>query len=1193
MTDRATLFGFARNTVLRAGAGTGKTETLATLFLHLAGGLCDQDVWGKSGLSCERIVALTFTDKAAVEMRERITDAMRALAYESPPTGITSSHEPTRRAAARKWADSRGLSRGGRARMEALAESAVRLDRPLPMRTEWERVAFQLARARIGTFHGFAAGVLRAIALDVGVDPTARVCEQEEADRLLRKAITDALANAARRDVDAVADLVAAAGGFDPEGDHGVVVRFVSMVHAMDEAGLTIDELSVGSVLEGSPPQPYIVADAIAELSRASERVARLREDNVPERMARLARAMESLGPLDSPRSAREAIEILRTAPLPDKNRTRAIETEANRARTLIDALKDAALATHSAWLSHAARDILHDARHRFGQLKAQRRVLDFADLLRKVRDGLRDEHALRRAFKQRFDAVLVDEFQDTNRVQRDLLFLLREQKETENEGVADASRLEPSGLLLVGDAKQSIYAFRGADVGVFLETERDLCNAGGVSLALTESYRSVDAVLHAINPVTAALLGRDLTAHGQPMYDPARDALVAESAGDGEARVELMLVGTGTAAEVRALEAQAIVRRIKKLTQGGGDYAPGWRAPRMDEIAVLVPTWAHMAPIKQALQSEQIPYAQLGGPGFWERREVDDLVMLLRVVADPADRLALASVLRGPIVALSDAALAHVMGRQSTFDSVLDPHADVRDALAEDDLQRLDRARPMLRKLIERGAALAPDEVLRSALAESGFAAVLAALPLGAQRVANVDKLVGLATEASRRGDESATIAGFVRFVDRMRAADEHETEADIAELSLGAVQLLSMHAAKGLEWPVVFLAQTSRRRRNYAERVLIDARKRVVALPPGYDAPQSFVELRRDAHAAEADDQRRLLYVGLTRAKDLVIVSGPSDEGEGEWRSLSRALMSLTPEHVRLVRGDSDGEAIAVRANAADTQADPRAATAMDPGAIAAQPEPKRTALAVLGRVEAEALSEFARCPRRYAHRYTLGLREHPSRETLERLVRMLVTQAMGCPAGAEAQTLAGLRAAHRDEGDPATLEAAVSLARGALARATGRAMGGSQALVGANLAGAVRIAHQGHTLALTTHTDLLVQAEALDPSRAGLAVLRIALEGGVSDADWWRDELVGSVLTMRAKLPENEPLHAAVWFVGQGEDHLAWLTPRELGRDRDRVFEQAQKLGQALTDQHWDGRARGQCERALCGYVQRCHG
>lgn len=1207
--SRARLFRFARNTVLRAGAGTGKTEALTTLYLHLVGGLADPEVWGRQGVQPERVVALTFTEKAALEMRERIAEAVHLLALEALPSGLSSLDASVRERAARHWGSVRGLSQSVVQRVLALADSAVTLGRPLPSGEVWQRVGFALGRARIGTFHGFAAGMLRSAALDIGLDPSFRVIEQEEADRLLRAATLAALSHAARKDVAAVVDLMATAGGVDADADHGLVALIADLVRALEEKGFLADELGVRPVVERVGVQTFMAAETLARFAAACEKTPSLREDGSARRMADLAASIAALGGIETPEQARRCADLLARNPLPGRTRTRRFEALAEETRAAIEALHDASLAILSERLAMHARAVVADAQRRFREQKAQRSVLDFSDLMHRLRDALRDDHRLRRVVKQRFDAVLVDEFQDTSAVQRDLLYFLRERRDRERiVGRGDsleARDLEPAGLLLVGDAKQSIYAFRNADVSVFLTTERDLAEAGGARLELTDSYRSLDTVIEAINPVSEALLGSGLIAHGESMYDPARDALMAAEQGDGKVRVELLFVPGGRADEVRGAEARAIARRIKTLVEAPGPFAPGWRAPRYDDVAVLIPSWSHLEPLKKALNEQSIPYALLGGPGFWERREVDDLVVLLRFVADPSDRLALASVLRGPLVGLSDAALAYLFARPATLDDLLDPPAQVRQALDADDRARLDEARPTLRRLVRFGATLGPEAVLRLALAERAYAAVLANLPFAAQKVANVDKLVGLAAAAERRGGEESDVAGFVRYVDRMRAAAQREAEADVSDVAKGAVQILSIHAAKGLEWPVVFVAQTSRRRMARSERVLIDKGKRFVALPAGFSANEGFKTLRQDMHAAEDDDQRRLLYVALTRGRDLVVVSGPREEGEGDWRSLSMALLREVPARVRVLAPGEQGPAIPVRADASQepeqVPSDEVLAQAIDPPLV-----PRRR-LSLLP----SALQEFERCPRRYFSLYEIGLDEHPRvlpgapvlapSVLLAALKDLLAAVDPGAltmdPEGALSAAAGALGAAHARS----ALAEAEALARPWVRSPLGEAVARGGALARA-LPVALALGEGERSVTLYGRVDLVLRGETL--GREGLVVVEYALGPAAAwgDAGAASHSLVleawRSALARRFAAEGGEPpvIDAAVAFLSSQRAELSFLEPRHtLGKAslEQRVLGLGDALAEGRASARWEGRQRYLCERLRCGFVPRCHG
>jgi ATP-dependent exoDNAse (exonuclease V) beta subunit len=1200
---RARLFAFERNAVVRAGAGTGKTEALATVYLHLTAGLCCPTTWPRGGVPPERIVALTFTEKAAQEMRERITEAVSQLALERLPRELESLDASTRAEAARRWGTTHGVTGAAVARVLSLADSAAAIGRPLPAPEVWQRVAWGLGRAQIGTFHGFAAGVLRRAAVDLGIDPAFSVVEAEEADRLLRNAALAALSDAARHDVNTVVELMSAAGGLGEHGERGLVTLLANLVRQLDEDGMRAQDVAVAPAVEPTDLRAYLAAHAIMEFANACADVPTLRDDGTAQRVHDIARRIEDLPPMTTPTRALERVRLLHDLVrgpqgLPARNRTRKLEPLAERAREALSHLLQDALAVVSLHLAEAARAIVADTQRRYERARKARAVLDYADLMRLLRDGLREHPSLRREWKARYDAVLVDEFQDTNRVQRDLLYLLRERRDSERPLAPGqsltAAELEPSGLLVVGDAKQSIYAFRGAEVAVFLATERELAEAGGDCLELTDSFRALDRILDAINPVTEALLtGPDV--HAREMYDRARDTLVATARGDATARVELLLVPEGKADVQRRAEADAIARRIRELSTPK-DTPPGWRPPRMDEIAILVPSWSHLEPIKRALQAHAIPFAIRGGPGFWDRREVDDLIVLLRFLVQPSDRLSLAALLRGPLVGLSDAGLAHLFAETSGIDDLLDPPSTLRAALDPDDRARLDEARTCLRRLLRFGPTLGPYGVLRQCLAERGYAAVLAGLPFGAQRVANVDKLLGIAAAAEQRGGEEADLAGFVRYVDQMRAAAQRESEANVEDAVTGSVNVMSIHAAKGLEWPVVFVAQTARRGVQRTDRVLFDARGRLVALPGGVEVPESFRALRRHAHAAEEDDMRRLLYVALTRARDLLVVSGPDGDAEGLWPVLRRALCAEAPFHVRIIAPGAAGPSLPVRSGTEtpdDEGPDLNEAPLPDP-------LPRRKlALA------ASTVQDVTWCPRRFHLLHDLGLREHTGvwseAAAADTVLRRVFAQTplwemLDDPDRALVHTLA----ATGELRESAVADTARNALRRLVASALGRALARDPSCVlGVSLPWAVRLADGSLEANVTGHADLVLRGDAID--REGVLVVRVTTlperdDRTLPGADPELDLLLACLALARRFSMGGADTAVFPCVLPLGEESRGTLIdvdPVSAEVVTQRALEALHAMLQAREMGRWEGRPRHVCDGLHCGFVARCHG
>ncbi|MEZ4390345.1 MAG: UvrD-helicase domain-containing protein [Polyangiales bacterium] len=1198
--SRARLFAFERNAVVRAGAGTGKTEALSTVYLHLVSGLTATPTWPRAGVGPERIVALTFTEKAAREMRERIAEAVALLANERLPKELESPDPRERADAARRWGATRGASAAVVARVLALAESAAAQGRPLPPPELWQRIAWSLGNAHIGTFHGFASGVLRRAAVHLGIDPAFAVLEDEDAEILLRQSVLAAVADLAQRDVTAVVELMGAAGGLGERNERGLVSVLTALVRRLDEDGRRAEDVGAVSAVDPAHFDPHVAVRRLEELAAACDTVPSLREDGSAERVRAVAAAVAALPSWQSPDDALARMRALRTlGALPPRNRTRRIEPLAEDAREAVTALSQDAVSVVSKHLAEAARGVVAAAQRGYERAKRQRAALDFADLMRLLRDALRDHAPLRREWKRRYDAVLIDEFQDTNRVQRDLLFLLRERRDAERLLAPGqslrASELEPTGLLVVGDAKQSIYAFRGAEVSVFLDTERELAEAGGERLELTDSFRALDEVLSAVNPATEALLS---SARLQGLYDRGRDALAAVTRGDGGARAELLLVPGGSADAQRRAEGEAIARRILGLATPHSDV-PGWRAPRMDEVAILVPSWSHLEPIKRALQARGIPYALRGGPGFWERREVDDLVTLLRWVADPSDRLALAALLRGPLVSVSDAGLATLLARDATLDDVLDPSASLRATLAGEDVRRLDESRGTLKRLARFGPMLGPHGALRQCLVERGFAAVLAALPFGAQRVANVDKLLGIAAAAEERGGDEADLHGFVRYVDRMRAAAQRESEADLDEAATGSVQVMSIHAAKGLEWPVVFVAQTARRPPARTERVLLDAAGDFVVLPGGADPSLSFRARRRDAHAAEDDDARRLLYVALTRARDLLVVSGPEEGGEGEWPRLREALRREAPFSVRVIppEGAVQGVAVRVRVEAGDEAPDEL------PEAPAPAPPARRRLT-----LSAPAAQDFAWCPRRFHALHDLGLREHhradvPSEAAFGVLREALAHTPLDELFSRPDEAIAAVCGAMGMRGSSADAEGARGLARRLARTALARRLRADPALLmGMSVPFASSVDLDDGALTLTGRVDAVLRGEALGVP--GLVVLALSpgdREGAEPGGGVARVDASLSLLLARrafaarldAATSGEAAVHAAVLRCTDDAVHEPALVRVDERGLSDRVAELVRQLAAARREGRWDARPRHACDALRCGFTARCHG
>ena len=777
--------------MVRAGAGTGKTTVLVERFVQAV---------IEDGVGVEQVLAITFTEKAAAEMRIRVRHRFVEL---------------DRRAEARA------------------AESA------------W-----------ISTIHGLCSRILRAHALSAGIDPGFRVLDELEAERLALDAFDGALEEFMGEGADAARiELVAA---YTPDRLRDMVRTAHAHLRSRGERHPRLPETS--------PPRP------------AGER----------ERLeAAAGAALAELGaapPSASVTAALEAIE--RRAKPPGRGGAKALRTPA--CKEYCEAL-GAVQAFERAGEEHRIHEMLrellalYDAR--FDTAKRERSGLDFEDLELIARDLLKRDAGLREAYAARFEHVLVDEFQDTNPLQNELLGLL--------------SR---DNLFRVGDENQSIYRFRHADVGLF-RGQWEAAERAGRAESITVNFRSRGELLDAIDlafertwgerfePLLAAPGVREPDARVSPCVEliavdrqrPRWDAPL-DPAGDPFGAA---LHG---APPWRAAEARLLARRVDELTRAG-PYSYG-------DVVMLFRATTGMGFFERALEERGIPVHVVGGRGYWSQQQVTDLRHWLAALANPLDGLAVYSVLASPLAGLSlDAvALIGLHARRSGRDpwwavrAALGHERDsdapaARDAL----LEALPRAD--LRKLAdfaerfesERRVAgqVSLETLIDRALTRTGYDRHVLSLPGGVRRMANVRKLMRMAREYE--ADEGRDLRGFIDTVADRDLLQTREGEAPLAAEALDAVRMMTIHRAKGLEFPVVCLADLGKggREDDGSLRISDDGvvGLQLASLGGGAVNSERLDRIKVQAKAAAEEEERRIFYVAVTRAQEHLVLSGATD--------------------------------------------------------------------------------------------------------------------------------------------------------------------------------------------------------------------------------------------------------------------------------------------------------------------------
>ncbi|HEU5050352.1 MAG TPA: UvrD-helicase domain-containing protein [Gemmatimonadales bacterium] len=599
--------------------------------------------------------------------------------------------------------------------------------------------------------------------------------------------------------------------------------------------------------------------------------------------------------------------------------------------------------------------------------------AIDFDRMITWTRDLLRQQAPVRRALQRRLHTLILDEFQDVDPVQREIAYLL---------GDPESGNPSTTRLMLVGDPKQSIYRFRRADVAVWTGVERDFTERGlGTVVALEENFRSVSPILAFVDTAIGAELDIPIEGDRHEPFEvrytpvvPTREPL------DATAVVELLVIPPDAegkawkAEESRRIEAAAVADRARELREGG---------VKPKDMAVLLAAWSDVGIYEDALRNAGLPTYTLRAEGFYDCREVLDLILALEVVRDPRDDRALFGWLRSPFVGVRDETLLALARAGAP------PRWDHLDLAETGEPELLRSASAMLREHVALRDRIPTSELLERLIERTGYLAWLALSgETGLQAIANVRKLIRMARQQPEQG-----VGDFLRAVREARARNVKEGMARLYGEDDDVVTITTIHSAKGLEWPVVFWCDLGRAPIRGVNGSLVVGRSGLALRDPDQDEQSeqwntlSLAE-EREGHA----ERKRLWYVAATRAMDRLIVGGFSAvrmnahcPGAALWKHLGRgnpvdgalvditghdgrrssALIRICEVPLELEREDIPGEGIAVEA------------------ALAGVPElPVPLApIAMRGgrsRHSATSLMQFERCQRRHWFGYVAGLRE-----------------------------------------------------------------------------------------------------------------------------------------------------------------------------------------------------------------------
>ncbi len=791
-----------RNIVIEASAGTGKTYALVQTVLRAL---------FKKGLPMESIVALTFTKKAAGEMKERIAAALQTMIKENKET-------------------------------ERARQALESID-----------------RAAISTIHSYAYSLLKRFPLAAGISADAEVDEKGvRGDDLFDEDWSVWIAAELNENTPRQKDWLQVLGKVDLSDVRELARRLVDFDVPLDHLTVSDANLSkdlapylkeIRALLSNKPDQKATkVAMACEEILSHPSFPAATPIPSSP--------AVTGRGSMDSPPVTagndviNEDVSATKAWPAEDIKRLKFLQ---NLTRNVVLG------GDHTV---HLLTELLYPFITRLRARMLAEGCLSNNALLYLARELVASNPRVRETLKREIQLILVDEFQDTDPLQGELILFLAEKPDHHAKRWQDTV-LEAGKLFLVGDPKQSIYRFRGADIAAYRKITDHVLKQGGQLETLSQSRRSHDHIVHAVNAAFGRLIEE------KPPVSPAYQALepLRKRAEPQKQYVELRLA---TSQETQS---------SKDAIEREAEDAAAWIAERAKEnelsykdVALIFRSTPTMPPFIEALRRRNIPYVVEGERYFYGTPEVTDVLNLLRVLARPGDRLALAGFLRSPLGGFSDPELALLQQKNGLR---LD-----RGLPAELDSPAHHGAWQLLRNLAARVAHEPLKAVLRHVYEDTFLLELAARSYHKDQTVANLLKLKRLMESFAEEG--VTTLETLLAKIDRWKEDDRLEGESPLADEWYDAVRLLTIHKAKGLEFPVVWLPGLHKGRQGSdpkpdAVRVLYDWSTGRLGIRIGRKGRNlgHFV-LEEEAEVREEAEERRVLYVAMTRARERLILSG-----------------------------------------------------------------------------------------------------------------------------------------------------------------------------------------------------------------------------------------------------------------------------------------------------------------------------
>ncbi|MGL5207057.1 MAG: UvrD-helicase domain-containing protein [Acidaminococcaceae bacterium] len=801
------------NISVSAGAGSGKTRVLVERFVNI--------ISGKKA-AADGILAITFTRKAAKEMRERV-----------------------------------------RIKIDDLIKN------PANDRQFWQEQLMLLERSQISTIDSFCSRLLRDNPVEAKVDPAFVTTEEfdladfyyEESLQYMKKLLQT-------KDVDFQKLL--------EEYGRSKLMEMITVL--LEKLSLLVDgndldklyEETLGQKIKETQSKLLLNIQILMDLRETIKGKHREELDAISANLEMVREAVADCN-----------VEILSSYLLHLSARNKADADLIKEIRELTSRLMMVPIDKHAGELIKSWEIFFQGLDGHFQIRKAERKIMSFGDVEEKALLLLLNNKDILAKCRNRYKYIMVDEFQDTNLQQKKLVYLL---------AGGNSEQLLDKRLFVVGDAKQSIYRFRGAEVSVFADVCKDIEKNGGKNITLQENFRSSPEILAVCNEVFNDLMGNDKN------NDVVFEKLSPNKKSQAKPKLIILTAEKDKRQKANKAEASVVAQNIKELVERDNF--------QYSDIAILLASINRAQTFAAALRSQGISFHITDGKGFFEKQEIIDLVNLLSVLDNSRRNLELIGILRSPYFGLSDETITELCfaRENSSLWQVLMSDTLSLD-LTPEQKNLWQRAATKLKRLRANTNTLPLPDLLASIFEELQIIPLNAGQEFGKEKIANVKKLQLMATDFCMK--QGGTLHNFLQRIEKMRTA---ETRIEVANgvFAQNSVTIMTIHKSKGLEFPVVFLPALHARGKNDSNNIcfLPKVGLGIKVRDANGDLVESslFREIKGYNNEMEAAEKKRQLYVAMTRAEQRLFLSGVAVEDGGkdkkskeEWLdSLKRILVT-----------------------------------------------------------------------------------------------------------------------------------------------------------------------------------------------------------------------------------------------------------------------------------------------------------